>query len=438
VAVTPAARARAPGDSLTGRTVIGQYVIRQKLGEGAMGAVYLADQITVDRRAVIKVLHPELRDPTWAARFEVEARAASQLNHPHIVTIYNYGAMEDGTLFLAMEHLDGPTLEQVLAKNKQLAPARAVAIAQQIARALAEAHRHGVVHRDVKPSNVMLVSRAGEQDFVKVLDFGVAKVERPDGTQTGLFCGTPQYASPEQLRGQKLDGRSDLYSLGILTFEMLTGKLPFSASNAVGWAYKHMDEPPPRFRDISRAARNLPQPLESVLHRALAKTPQDRPPSGDAFAEELGRAFASPPPVVAAPPTPVPPARAGSAAEVRLESGNARSGRFFARVGRGLRALWPRRKPRTLFARIFVRERSWATRLGRWLRRPHPRLRRVAWICFALIAIGGAVASAVYFFGAEPEVSPATVKKPHEPGPPNVPARQSVPRPSPRTEHRAH
>src|SRR5215831_7197714 len=187
VAVTPSAKARAPGDSLTGRTVIGQYLIRKKLGEGAMGAVYLADQITVDRRAVIKVLHPELRDPTWAARFEVEARAASQLNHPHIVTIYNYGAMEDGTLFLAMEHLDGPTLEQVLAKNKQLAPERAVAIAQQIARALAEAHRHGVVHRDVKPSNVMLVSRAGENDFVKVLDFGVAKVERPDGTQTGLF-----------------------------------------------------------------------------------------------------------------------------------------------------------------------------------------------------------------------------------------------------------
>jgi serine/threonine-protein kinase len=421
VAVTPSAKARAPGDSLTGRTVIGQYVIRQKLGEGAMGAVYLADQITVDRHAVIKVLHPELRDPTWAARFEVEARAASQLNHPHIVTIYNYGAMEDGTLFLAMEHLDGPTLEQVLAKNKQLAPARAVAIAQQIARALAEAHRHGVVHRDVKPSNVMLVSRAGENDFVKVLDFGVAKVERPNGTQTGLFCGTPQYASPEQLRGQKLDGRSDLYSLGILTFEMLTGKLPFSASNAVGWAYKHMDEPPPRFRDVSRAARNLPEPLEAALHRVLAKNPQDRPPSGDVFAEELGRAFASPPPVVAVPPTPAPPARAGSASGVR----------------RGFRALWPRRKPRTLFARIFTRERSWASRLWRWLRRPHPRLRRVAWICLALIAVGGAVVSAMYFFGTETEeVNPATVKKPREPGHTNSPAHPSVQRSNPRTEHR--
>jgi hypothetical protein len=276
----------------------------------------------------------------------------------------------------------------------------------------------------------MLVSRAGENDFVKVLDFGVAKVNRPDGTQTGLFCGTPQYASPEQLRGQKLDGRSDLYSLGVVVFEMLTGKLPFAASNAVGWLYKHTDEPPPRFRDVSKAARNLPEPLEAALLRALAKNPQDRQASADVFAEELGRVFAAPPPVVAAPPTPAAPARVGSAAGVRVESTPVRKASVFARFGRAVVSLWPRRKPRTLFARIFVRERSWATRLGRSLRRL--RLRRAAWIGLALMVVGGAVVSAAYYFRTQPEANPPAVKKLHESGP----IRPTVHHPNPHMEHR--
>jgi eukaryotic-like serine/threonine-protein kinase len=224
-------RALAPDDRLIGADVIGQYVVRRRLGSGAMGTVYLADQITIGRPAAIKVLHPHLsRDPVTAARFGVEARAASQLAHPNIVTIYNHGAMADGTLFLAMEYLAGRSLEQEAAGGP-LPVARAAAIAAQIAAALGEAHRKGVVHRDVKPSNVMLTVRGEATDVVKVLDFGVAQIDGGGRmTATGFVCGTPRYMSPEQLRSKKLDGRSDLYSLACVLFELVTGRPPTAAA----------------------------------------------------------------------------------------------------------------------------------------------------------------------------------------------------------------
>src|SRR5262245_13818302 len=210
-------------DPLIRRQVIGQYVSRKKLGEGGMGAVYVADQPSVGRTAVIKVLHPHFsRDPQMAPRFEIEARAAARLTNPHIVAIYNYGDMGDGTLFLAMEHLAGQNLEQAIRAAGPLSPERAVRIVVQVCDALAEAHRAGVVHRDLKPSNIMLVERGREPDFVKVLDFGIAKLEGEKLTATGAIFGTPQYMSPEQLRGESPDGRSDLYSLGVILFEMLT------------------------------------------------------------------------------------------------------------------------------------------------------------------------------------------------------------------------
>ena len=213
------------GDALIGRDILGQYVIRARIGEGGMGEVYLADQPAFGRTAVIKVLSragAARRDS--AARFLLEAKAVSRLKHPNIVTVYNAGELEGGTMYLAMEHVEGRSLHEVIRSEAPFAPARAVAIAAQIADALAEAHRRGVIHRDLKPSNVMLVKREGRDELVKLLDFGIAKLDGVDLTSTGMACGTPAYMSPEQFNGQKLDGRTDLYSLGVVLFEMLVGK----------------------------------------------------------------------------------------------------------------------------------------------------------------------------------------------------------------------
>jgi serine/threonine-protein kinase len=290
------------GDPLIGADVIGQYVIRSQLGKGGMGAVYLADQPSVGRQAVIKVLHPRLsRDADTQKRFETEARAASQLSHSNIVTIYNYGAMADGTLFLAMEYLDGQTLAQATAKRPLPVP-RAIEIVSQIASALGEAHRRGVIHRDVKPTNVMLVERDGHTDFVKVLDFGIARVDGQRMTETGDISGTPVYMSPEQIGGKPLDGRSDLYSLGCLMFELVTGDVPFDGGNTLGIAYKHVHEEPPAPSSLAPKAGISPA-LDAFIARALAKDPADRPRDAAAFRDEL-RAALEPPKAAAPAPAP--------------------------------------------------------------------------------------------------------------------------------------
>jgi len=228
-----AVKFRADEDPFVGREVIGQYRIEKKLGEGGMSTVYLAQQTTVQRPAVIKVLKTQVDDKS-AERFAIEARAASNLNHPNIVTIYNYGQMDDGTLFLAMEYIDGETLESRIARCGPLPVDRAVHVASQIASALGEAHASGVIHRDLKPANVMIVDRAGEPTFVKVLDFGIAKMldEVPERelTQAGQVVGTPTYMAPEQARGEKnVDGRADLYGVGAILYRMVTGQRPYTA-----------------------------------------------------------------------------------------------------------------------------------------------------------------------------------------------------------------
>lgn len=282
------------GDPMIGREVIGQFRIEKKLGDGGMGAVYLAEQTSVSRPAVIKVLKSQLGGSSeGTGRFAVEAKAASSLNHPNIVTIYNYGAMEDGTLFLAMEYLAGETLADRLTRCGRLPPDRAVRIAAQIASALGEAHAHGVVHRDLKPSNVMLVERAGEADFVKVLDFGIAKVDDAVVTSAGYVVGTPRYMSPEQLLGQKLDRRSDIYSTAIVLYEMLAGQTPFSSETPMGWMHQHVDVAPKPPSTLAKGAK-IPTPIERVVLRALAKAPADRPPSMEMFALELVAALNAP------------------------------------------------------------------------------------------------------------------------------------------------
>jgi len=282
---------------MIGRSIIDQFVILSKLGDGGMGGVYLADQPSVGRTAVIKVIHPWLsKDRGIAARFAAEARAAARLQNPHIVSIYNYGKLPDGTLYLAMEHIRGSTLAKTLQSQGHFEPSRAVNIATQCCEALAEAHRHGVVHRDVKPSNIMLQARHQGPGFVKMVDFGVATIDERDSAPGRMPPGTPCYMSPEQLAGKTVDGRSDLYSLAVVIYEMLVGRPPFLASSPEEYARLHREVPPPP-PSVQAPDHPMPPALEACLMRALAKEPHARPQTAERFADELWSAIMATPTV---------------------------------------------------------------------------------------------------------------------------------------------
>jgi tRNA A-37 threonylcarbamoyl transferase component Bud32 len=276
------------GSTMIGRQVIGQYVIREKLGEGGMGEVYLADQPALGRQVAIKIVHGQAREREFdelVERFRNEAKAAASLESPHIVKIFNWGELDDGTLFMAMEYLSGRTLSQLIQDHGSLAPELAVMIATQICTALSEAHAAGIVHRDLKPSNIMLIERGEQPNFAKVLDFGIAKLEGSDITRSGAMFGTPQYMSPEQLRAEAIDGRSDLYSLGVLLYEMLVGTLPFSSPTAVGFITAHLHDAPPAL------PRRVPSALAEVVLMLLSKDANERPADAAAVAAELEAAL---------------------------------------------------------------------------------------------------------------------------------------------------
>src|SRR3990170_3536142 len=212
----------APDDPLVGRMLAGRYRVLRKLGAGGMGCVYAAEQVSLKRPIALKVLNPELfGQHEIVKRFSGEAEMAARLSHPNTVNIYDFGVAEDGALYIAMELVEGRSLRAVLLAEQILAPPRAVDIAEQVAASIADAHARGIVHRDLKPDNVMLSERAGRSDFVRVLDFGIAKLrdEREGGmtsipkTQAGQLLGTPQYMSPEQILGDKVDGRTDVYAI---------------------------------------------------------------------------------------------------------------------------------------------------------------------------------------------------------------------------------
>jgi tRNA A-37 threonylcarbamoyl transferase component Bud32 len=274
-----AAPAAPSGDPWIGRTVNEKFRIEALLGQGGMGRVYRARHLTLDRTVVLKMLHRAFSgDPQVAQRFQREARAASRLNHPNSIAVLDFGAAEDGTLFMAMEHVGGRDLARVVADEFPLPEPRIVRIGAQILSALAEAHAQGVVHRDLKPENVMVEPRRDEPDFVKVLDFGIAKISTPGQgeprlTQAGLVAGTPEYMSPEQARGAELDARSDLYSVGVVLYQMATGDLPFQSDTPLGFLTKHIGEVPVRPR-VRRPA--ISGALDAVVARALEKDPAAR------------------------------------------------------------------------------------------------------------------------------------------------------------------
>ncbi len=285
------------GDPLIGRTIAGRFRILSKLGEGGMGAVYKAEQLKVKRLCAIKILSASFAsDPDALARFNREAQMSSAFSHPHAVTIYDFGD-DDGLHYLAMEFVEGETLSSALRREGPLPLARTLAIARQACAALDAAHRMNIVHRDLKPDNIML-ARRDDGDWVKILDFGIAKIagDAPqrgqDLTQAGLVVGTPIYMSPEQLAGERLDARSDVYSLAIIIYQMLTGRLPFAGDNMQAVMVKRLTEDPlPIWKANPKAA--VPPGVEAALMRALNRHRDQRTPTVRDFIGELEAGQAS-------------------------------------------------------------------------------------------------------------------------------------------------
>jgi serine/threonine-protein kinase len=276
------------GDPLVGKVLADRFEILERIGEGGTGVVYKAKQLSVDRIIAIKVLGAHVStDPSWVKRFHNEARAASRLDHPNTVRLIDFGQTKEGLLFIAMEFLHGKSLRQEIDRVGRLPPNRVLRIMSQVCASLSEAHNQGIIHRDIKPDNIYLVEMKGAGDYVKVLDFSVAKLDAPDAqvTRAGVVFGTPQYMSPEQGRGIPLDARSDIYAVGIVAYEMLTGKPPFDAKVPTEVVMMHL-------RDKPAPLVGLPPPLINIVNRALDKDPGRRQQSADALDQECQQCLA--------------------------------------------------------------------------------------------------------------------------------------------------
>jgi serine/threonine-protein kinase len=303
-------RSATPASNLVGQVVADRYHIVKKLGEGGMGQVYLGEHVKMGRRSAIKVMNPTMvHDPDAVARFNREASNASRITHPNVCAIYDFGETSDGLIYLAMEFIEGEPLTDVLQRDGALPLARAVRIFAQTADALQAAHDLGIVHRDLKPDNIM-VSRARDgSDVVKVVDFGIAKAVGGDEagqkvTKTGLVVGTPEFMSPEQLAGDKVDGRSDLYALALVFFQTLTGRLPFEAETVQETMIKRLTDEPATLA-AARPGLAFPDGLQAVFDTALARSPADRYQTVVKFADDVKSVTGA----ITSRHTPVPPTR---------------------------------------------------------------------------------------------------------------------------------
>ncbi|MGZ3423572.1 MAG: serine/threonine protein kinase [Polyangiales bacterium] len=289
---------RAP-DPLIGRDLLnGQFQIVRKIGTGGMGAVYEASQPSMNSKVAVKILHAKLANrKDLVSRFHREAAAMSHLTHPNTVKVLLYGEDEkDGLLYIVMEYLDGKNLNQTVRAEGPLPAERAIPILVQACHALQEAHERGIVHRDLKPENIFLCAQGGMKDFVKVLDFGLAKVTeremRPGSivlTQEGMVFGTPEFMSPEQAQGKTLDARSDIYSLAVILYEVLTGKLPFDAKSPMEYIQLHVQKEPITLSQRV-PGKTFPPALDQVIAKALAKDREDRYQTAAEFAAALQQA----------------------------------------------------------------------------------------------------------------------------------------------------
>jgi serine/threonine-protein kinase len=279
----PASTSGAKGepDPLIGRVINGRFKIVSVIARGGMGKVYKAEQAPLGRLCALKVLSPKYegdRDPEFHKRFFLEASTAAKLSHANTVTIFDYGQDGDDLYYIAMEYIEGRTLHRALREEGPFDEKRTAHVSGQVCRSLREAHGLGVVHRDLKPGNILLCDRADERDVVKVLDFGLVKDvtgEAEDLTQAGLFMGSPKYMAPEQILGGEISPRTDIYSLGVMMFEMLTGKVPFDRGASVGTLMAHVNDPLPPMRSINPKLQASPT-MENIVNRCLEKDPARR------------------------------------------------------------------------------------------------------------------------------------------------------------------
>lgn len=284
-------------DPLIGRVINDRFRIIAPIARGGMGKVYKAEQAPLGRICAVKVLNPNYAgdsDPEFHKRFFLEASIASKLSHPNTVTIFDYGRTDDDIYYMAMEYLEGRTLHRLIRDEAPLDAQRVLHIARQVCRSLREAHGLGVIHRDLKPANIYLIKHDEENDFVKVLDFGLVKnIEDTSEnlTQTGLFMGSPKYMAPEQIRGEKVTPRTDIYALGVVMYEMLTSKVPFDRANSVNTLMAHVSEPVPPMREMNPTAM-VPPAIEDVVYKCLQKRSEDRYASMDELLTALKRAAA--------------------------------------------------------------------------------------------------------------------------------------------------
>jgi serine/threonine protein kinase len=304
IATTPNVSTDSDPDSHVGR-VLGQFRIEELMGRGGMGTVYRGVQLSVDRPVAVKLIAGDAENnPDYVLRFRREAKAMAQLRHPNTVRLLDFGVTEQGRMFMVMELLRGTDLEKRLEKSGPLDLTQALRIVRQIAQSLSEAHAVGIVHRDLKPGNIFLAEVEGGDCFVKVMDFGVAGFKH-DGTAStltmkGAVLGTAAYMSPEQAQGEVVDARADLYSLGVILFEMLAGRPPFQGSTPVSLLIAHVSDPPPRLLELCPDLAELER-VQPLLDKLLAKKPEERPSSAadvitwvDALLLEMGSPITGP------------------------------------------------------------------------------------------------------------------------------------------------
>lgn len=277
-------------DQYLGCTIDNRYKVEALLGEGGMGVVYQCRHKIIDKKVAMKILRGDLaREKEVTDRFLIEARAASAIGNEHVIDISDFGQLPDGAAYFVMEFLDGQPLSSVLAGNTALPPARLAHIGLQLAKGLAAAHKAEIVHRDLKPDNIFLITRASDSDFVKVLDFGIAKVSSAATgrlTQAGSVFGTPHYMSPEQAAGAPVDHRGDIYAMGVILYEMATGRLPFEADNFMAILTQHIYKQPATLRSINPS---VPAELEAIILKCLSKRPEQRYQSMEEFAADMQR-----------------------------------------------------------------------------------------------------------------------------------------------------
>jgi serine/threonine-protein kinase len=274
---------------MLGRVLADRYRILRRIGEGGMGAVYLCEHVVLHRPLAVKVLRRDLSsDPELVERFRNEAIAASQIGQENVVDVFDIGRTDDGALYYVMEALEGHSVGAILRRDGPIDVPRALAILEQVGRALGAAHARGVVHRDLKPDNVFLSRRGDGSEQAKLLDFGISKVEQAGErlTQAGAIIGTPEYMAPEQAAGAAVDHRTDVYALGVMAYELLTGALPFEADSAIATLVAHQTRPP---EAPSRRRAGIPAEVDALVLRALAKRPEDRFESMAALVAEVVR-----------------------------------------------------------------------------------------------------------------------------------------------------